>query len=138
MRVRWGLRTRIRFVVGYLLNGLGLPGVVISGDYRAEVPRAVVRVRVYPLFTVVTVNGVDVYFHRLSGRIDGKRRTSTGRPEGSRLASRRTLVCPSMACEDSWVRIWRSDTSATALRRMANSRTRRREQERSITGAIGT
>jgi hypothetical protein len=30
-----------------------------------------VRVHLGPLFSVVSVNGLDVYFHRLTGRIDG-------------------------------------------------------------------
>jgi hypothetical protein len=29
------------------------------------------RQSVRPLFTIVTVNGVDVYFHRLTGGMDG-------------------------------------------------------------------
>jgi hypothetical protein len=78
MQVVWGIWTRIRFVLGYLLNGVGWPGIVAPGDYRAEVTHAIVRVRLDPLFTVVTVNGVDVYFHRLTGRIDGVGVSPTG------------------------------------------------------------
>lgn len=40
-------------------------------DYRASVVQASVQVKVRELFTIVSVNGVDVYFHRLTGKIDG-------------------------------------------------------------------
>src|SRR5437867_4164086 len=61
----------VQFLLGRLLNGLGLPGWVARGTYSAYVTHAIVHVRVGPLFTVVTVNGLDIYFHRLTGKIDG-------------------------------------------------------------------
>jgi len=55
---------------GWLANLAGFPGFVRECEYRSELGVAV-RVRKSPLFTVVTVNGVDVYFYRLTGGIDG-------------------------------------------------------------------
>ena len=50
---------------------LRLPGIIVTQSYDATITRAKVRVRLGPLFSVVTVNGLDVYFHRLTGKIDG-------------------------------------------------------------------
>jgi hypothetical protein len=63
--------TLIRFWGGKLLNAIGVPGVVQPGTYESSVGPTSVRITVGPLFTVVTVNGVDVYLHRLTGAIDG-------------------------------------------------------------------
>lgn len=53
------------------MNGLGVPGFVADTEYRSGTPSSHVRVRRERLFTVVSVNGLDVYFRRFSGRIDG-------------------------------------------------------------------
>ena len=65
------MRTRVRLWLGRLLVWLGLPGVVVAQTYDAGIVRAKVTVHLGPLFSVVSVNGLDVYFHRLTGRIDG-------------------------------------------------------------------
>jgi hypothetical protein len=64
----WAARVRMR--IGALLNGLGVPGAIRTSpcETRLDVP---VEVRVGPLFTVVTVKNVRVFFHRISGRFDG-------------------------------------------------------------------
>ncbi len=62
---------RIQFLVGRLINWLSLPGIVVESTYTASTYHAIIHVRTSPLFTVVTVNGLDVYFHRLTGKIDG-------------------------------------------------------------------
>ena len=54
---------------GRLANLLGCPCVVRPCEYTSRL--ASVSVRCGPLFTVVTVNGVNVYFYRLTGRLDG-------------------------------------------------------------------
>jgi len=58
-------------LLGKVVNWLGLPGLVQEADYRASIAPILVSVRTSHLFTVVTVNGIDVYFERLTGRIDG-------------------------------------------------------------------
>jgi len=63
LRLMW-LRT-----TGWLANLLGWPCVVRPCEYTSRL--ASVSVRCGPLFTVVTVNGINVYFYRLTGRIDG-------------------------------------------------------------------
>ena len=55
---------------GWLANLAGFPGFVRECKYRSQAG-VTVGVRIKPLFTVVTVNGVDVYFYRLTGGIDG-------------------------------------------------------------------
>ena len=56
---------------GRVANLARLPGFVREGDYYSESLGVAVRVRTNPGFTVITVNGVDIYFYRLSGYIDG-------------------------------------------------------------------
>jgi len=65
------MRTLVRLWLGKMLVVLGIPGVVVNQSYGAVNTRAAVRVHLGPLFSVVSVNGLDVYFHRLTGRIDG-------------------------------------------------------------------
>ena len=67
----WLAVTLSRFWGGKVLNAIGVPGVVQPGTYESSVGPTSVRITVGPLFTVVTVNGVDVYLHRLTGAIDG-------------------------------------------------------------------
>ena len=64
-------RLRIRVLFGILFNLAGVPGLVRDCDYRAGVTDAYVKVRVRELFTIVEVNGLEIYFHRLTGIIDG-------------------------------------------------------------------
>jgi hypothetical protein len=61
----------LRQWLGFLLNRLGIPGFVGDIDYRSRKLHAHVRVRRRRLFTIVSVNGLDVYFRRLTGRLDG-------------------------------------------------------------------
>jgi hypothetical protein len=63
--------TMLRLWAGKLLNAIGVPGVVQPGTYEAGIGQVSVRVTVGPLFTVMTVNGVDVYFDRFTGTVDG-------------------------------------------------------------------
>ena len=71
-----------RLWLGKLLTLLRVPGIIVNQSYNAEIARARVRVHLGPLFSVVTVNGLDVYFHRLTGKIDGVgfSQTSTDTP----------------------------------------------------------
>lgn len=57
--------------LGGIANAVGLPGLVRDVRYRSHHPEATVVVRRGRLFTVICVNGTDVYFNRLTGRIDG-------------------------------------------------------------------
>lgn len=54
-----------------MFNLAGVPGLVRDCDYDGTSCKARISVRVGQLFTVVRVNGLDVYFHRLTGSIDG-------------------------------------------------------------------
>lgn len=62
---------RLRQWLGGIANGLGLPGFVRDASYHSQQAGVAVVVKRGRLYTVVCVNGVDVYFNRLSGNIDG-------------------------------------------------------------------
>lgn len=66
-------RLRLKLIdwLGQLANLAGLPCIMREGEYSSPSSGVTVRVRASSLFTVVTVNGVDVYFYRLTGGIDG-------------------------------------------------------------------
>lgn len=68
--ISW-LRLRLRVLAGKLYELAGVPGIVRDCDYTATVCDARIRVRARELFTIITVNGLDIYFHRLTGGIDG-------------------------------------------------------------------
>ncbi len=67
---RW-LYSLLREQLGKTLNVAGFPGFVRECDYESKSLDVSVRVRISPLFTVITVRGVDVYFYRVTGKIDG-------------------------------------------------------------------
>lgn len=57
--------------LGALMNALGLPGLVCATDYRSARFGTHVRVVRGQLFTVVSIDGKEAYFRRLTGTIDG-------------------------------------------------------------------
>jgi hypothetical protein len=65
------IRLWTRVVFGKAYNVAGVPGIVRDCDYSATVCNARIRVRAKELFTIITVNGLEIYFHRLTGKIDG-------------------------------------------------------------------
>lgn len=65
------LRLRLRVLAGKLYNLAGVPGIVRNCDYGATAHDIRVQVKAGELFTIITVNGLDIYFHRLTGSIDG-------------------------------------------------------------------
>ena len=79
---------------GWLANLAGFPGVVRACRYQSQLG-VVVTVRKSSLFTVVTVNGTDVYFYRLTGGIDGVGfNPSSDCMSGEGLQSERFVVPP--------------------------------------------
>lgn len=60
---------RWRIFWGHVASLSGCPGFVRPCEYLGL--GVAVTVRVSTLFTVVSVNGIDVYFYRLTGGIDG-------------------------------------------------------------------
>jgi hypothetical protein len=65
------LKLGLRVLAGKLYNLAGVPGIVRDCDYAATAHDVRIQVKAGDLFTVVTVNGLDIYFHRLTGGIDG-------------------------------------------------------------------
>jgi hypothetical protein len=56
--------------LGRALNALHIPCFLKHGDYHSK-SGVRVEVRCGNLLSVVSVNGIDVYFDRITGRIDG-------------------------------------------------------------------
>lgn len=80
---------------GGLANLAGLPGFVQEAEYVSG-EGATVRVRKSALYTVVTVNGVDAYFYRLTGGIDGIGVSQTSDCMGYGTAQSAGSVAPSV------------------------------------------
>lgn len=57
--------------IGQLFNLAGLPGFVRDCSYTADIADVTISVHRGALFTIITVNGVDIYFYRITGEIDG-------------------------------------------------------------------
>jgi hypothetical protein len=57
--------------LGTVINALGMPGLVRPTDYRSGRFGTHVRVMRGQLFTVVSIDGKEAYFRRLTGTIDG-------------------------------------------------------------------
>lgn len=64
-------RLWIRVLAGKVYNLAGIPGIVRDCDYSSIACDARIKVRAKEMFTIINVNGLDVYFHRLTGTIDG-------------------------------------------------------------------
>lgn len=77
------IRLRARVLAGKIFNLAGVPGIVRDCDYDATVYNARIKVRAGDLFTIITVDGLDIYFHRLTGSIDGV--GASNAPSGSLL-----------------------------------------------------
>jgi hypothetical protein len=58
-------------LTGRFVNWLSWPGFVQECDYGSRIDGTRVAVTIDALYTIVNVNGVDVYFHRLTGNIVG-------------------------------------------------------------------
>lgn len=56
--------------LGNILNSIRVPGFVREGRYKSQLGERI-RVRVSPLFTVISVRGLNLFFDRLTGRVDG-------------------------------------------------------------------
>ena len=61
----------VRLYLGKLLNALGIGALIQACEYRSDVTGATAKVELRELFTIITVNGCDVYFSRTTGKIDG-------------------------------------------------------------------
>ena len=66
---------------GWVANLAGYPCIVREGQYESPSVGVSIQVRASNLYTVVTVNGVDVYFYRLTGGFDGGARRGVECPQ---------------------------------------------------------
>jgi hypothetical protein len=61
---------RLEVWLGGLANAVGIPGVVRDTEYRSALDGTTVSVKRGCLYTVISVNGVDVHVRRFGGGID--------------------------------------------------------------------
>jgi len=71
LRLVINLPLTLKMDLGAFLSLCRFPGFIRECDYEAGICKASISVRIHSLFTVITVNGLDIYFKRLSGKIDG-------------------------------------------------------------------
>ena len=65
------VRLGLMRIGGAILNLAGAPGFVRECDYEGRICDTRIKVRISHLFTIVTVDGLDIYFKRTTGTIDG-------------------------------------------------------------------
>ena len=68
VKVSW---SEIKLWVGKLANLAGYPLFVRTCEYHSEGLGTTVSVKRMELYTLISVNGTDVYFNRFTGKIDG-------------------------------------------------------------------
>lgn len=61
----------ISYYVGKFLNLIGCPAPVRESQYDSQALNAHVSVKSLELYTIVSVNGLDIYLDRLTGKIKG-------------------------------------------------------------------
>jgi hypothetical protein len=64
-------RFRAEALLGRLLSKLGFPGMVKPLEYEDSYTGNHLKITTSALFTIISINGRDYWFHRLSGRFDG-------------------------------------------------------------------
>lgn len=73
------MRARLISFFGSILSRYGIAGFVREGRYIGQNSGVIVNVRRSGLHSVVSVNDVAVYFHRVTGEIEGvKLQEATG------------------------------------------------------------
>ncbi len=70
-RVRMMSWSEVKLWFGKLLNLAGFPGLVRECDYHSRALNTRIKVRKLGLYTIITVNGLDIYFTRFTGMMDG-------------------------------------------------------------------
>ena len=68
LEVWWG---RVRQWLGRVANALRYPAVVCPMQFSDNVTGCSIEIQVGSLFKVISVDGRDYYFKRLTGRFDG-------------------------------------------------------------------
>jgi hypothetical protein len=63
-------RFYLKFWLGRLANLAGYPMLVRECDYKSKTLNASIRVKRLELYTLLSVNGLDIYFSRLTGAIE--------------------------------------------------------------------
>lgn len=61
----------VREGIGRFLNWIGVPGTVSNARLHDDVTGQEIEILVNALFTRISINGRDHYFHRFNGKYDG-------------------------------------------------------------------
>ena len=75
MSLSWSV---VKFYLGKLLNLAGYPAIVRETEYQSRALKSRVSVKRLELYTLISVNGLDIYFDRFTGKIDGVGTTLDG------------------------------------------------------------
>jgi len=87
--------SEVKLWLGKILNLAGFPAIVRECDYHSDALNADIKVRKHGLYTIITVNGLDIFFTRFTGTMDGVGFNPTsdykvgeflGKPESTNLA----------------------------------------------------
>ena len=69
---RWAeMVYRVKLSLSRLLSKLGFPCIVRPFEYTDQYTGNHIKITDLTLFTKISINGRDYYFHRLSGKFDG-------------------------------------------------------------------
>jgi hypothetical protein len=63
--------SRFKFSIAGILNKIKAPGLVREIEYFDELTSQRISVKNQSLYTVISIDGRDFYFNRLSGKFDG-------------------------------------------------------------------
>jgi hypothetical protein len=77
---------------GKVANLAGIPGIVREGKYESAAVSIAVEVRRGEFHTVITVNGMDLYFHRMTGSLTGVSSNDASYGPVARKASVETIL----------------------------------------------
>lgn len=63
--------SRVKFFIANILNRFKIPGLVEEIEYIDNITSQKISIKTKSLFTVISIDGRDYYFNRLSGKFDG-------------------------------------------------------------------
>ena len=64
-------RSRLQMAFNKMLNKLGVPGAIKNGLIEDQLTGQTIRIQTGIFFTLVSINGRDYYFGRITGEFDG-------------------------------------------------------------------
>lgn len=65
------LRIKAKVLIGHALNLFAAPGFIRPVEQYYRSINKTIKVEVTELFTIISIDGIDWYFYRLNGKLDG-------------------------------------------------------------------